>query len=164
MPRHHTRQPASARRRPSQAFLDKMMARGGPRRVTLSSAPRKLEPPVLPRPPSGICIASRRGEFRHRRAELRDGAAAPQPAMLISGKRRLWCRSRSSPPNSALPAFSISSKRNTGWSRPRSRSTVWPGELYLQGAHLTAGRAAGPLPLNVFQVAVPEGTTPPFPE
>ena len=38
------------------------------------------------------------------------------------------------------------------------------GELYLQGAHLTAGRAAGPLPLNVFQVAVPEGTTPPFPE
>ena len=42
--------PASARRRPSQAFLNKGMSRVGPGHVTLSSAPRKLEPPVLPQP------------------------------------------------------------------------------------------------------------------
>jgi hypothetical protein len=41
---------------------------------------------------SGVCIASRRGEFRHRRAEFLDGAAAPQSAMMIFGKRKLRCR------------------------------------------------------------------------
>src|SRR5580704_13925418 len=50
-PCHGTRRPASTRRWPSQALVDKGMARGGPRHGARSSAPRKLEPPVLPRPP-----------------------------------------------------------------------------------------------------------------
>jgi hypothetical protein len=54
-----------------------------------SLAAQSVEAAALQRPPSGICIASRRGEFRHRRAEFRDGADAPRSAMMIFGERKL---------------------------------------------------------------------------
>jgi hypothetical protein len=79
------------------------MARGKPGRVTLSIRAAEVgAPQCCPRPPSDICGASRRGEFRYRRAEFLDGAAAPPPHTMTN-RRSGFCRtSRTLPVLKAL--------------------------------------------------------------
>ncbi len=85
--------------------------------------------------------------FRHRRVEFRDGAAAPQSAMMISGERKLRCRPRKLTAEFGIAGILDFVETEHGLVKAAVSLDGISGELYLQGAHLTAWQPPGERPV-----------------
>jgi hypothetical protein len=109
------------------------MARGGPGRVALVIWTAGIDGRGITATSFGACIASRRGEFRHRRAEFLDGAAAPRSAMMISGERKTRVQAEELTAEFGIAGILDFVETEHGLVKAAISLDGVAGELYLQG-------------------------------